>query len=112
VLEHFVSGSVWIQHSIKSKCEENKALERPKSAYCYAAIVSKQVRPFTTLRERVFRSDKPVTLVYPLRSHKGDNGAEPRCRIIATSAVKGLNKCYTKINNIYLDPIVLKINQN
>jgi hypothetical protein len=51
-----------------------------------------------TLRERVFRSDKPVTLVYPLRSHKCDNGAEPRCRIIATSAVKGL-KTRTFIQN-------------
>jgi hypothetical protein len=28
--------------------------------------------------------------VYPLRSHKCDNGAEPRFRIIAISAMKGL----------------------
>jgi hypothetical protein len=35
-------------------------------------------------------SDKPVTLILLLWSHKCDFGAEPRSRIIATSAVKGL----------------------
>jgi hypothetical protein len=38
---------------------------------------------------RVIRSDKRVTLLL-LWSHKCDFGAEPRSRIIATSAVKGL----------------------
>jgi hypothetical protein len=38
----------------------------------------------------VIRSDKPVTLPLLFWSHKCDNGAEPRSRIIATSAVKGL----------------------
>jgi hypothetical protein len=42
--------------------------------------------------KRVIRSDKPVTLLLLLWSHKCDFGAEPRSRIIATSAVKGL-KC-------------------
>jgi hypothetical protein len=41
--------------------------------------------------KRVIRSDKPVTLLLLLWSHKCDFGAEPRSRIIATSAVKGLN---------------------
>jgi hypothetical protein len=40
--------------------------------------------------ERVIRSDKPVTLILLFWSHKCDFGAEPRSRIIATSAVKGL----------------------
>jgi hypothetical protein len=40
--------------------------------------------------KRVIRSDKPVTLLSLLWSHKCDFGAEPRSRIIATSAVKGL----------------------
>jgi hypothetical protein len=40
--------------------------------------------------KRVIRSDKPVTLLVLLWSHKCDFGAEPRSRIIATSAVKGL----------------------
>jgi hypothetical protein len=35
-------------------------------------------------------SDKPVTLLLLLLSHKCDFGAEPRSPIIATSAVKGL----------------------
>jgi hypothetical protein len=43
--------------------------------------------------KRVIRSDKPVTLLLLLWSHKCDFGAEPRCRIIATSAVKGLRAC-------------------
>jgi hypothetical protein len=42
--------------------------------------------------KRVIRSDKPVTLLLLFWSHKCDNGAEPRSRIIATSAVKGLKK--------------------
>jgi hypothetical protein len=40
--------------------------------------------------QRVIRSDKPVTVLLLLWSHKCDFGAEPRSRIIATSAVKGL----------------------
>jgi hypothetical protein len=40
--------------------------------------------------KRAIRSDKPVTLLLLLWSHKCDFGAEPRSRIIATSAVKGL----------------------
>jgi hypothetical protein len=39
--------------------------------------------------KRVIRSDKPVTFLL-LWSHKRDIGAEPRSRIIATSAVKGV----------------------
>jgi hypothetical protein len=42
--------------------------------------------------KRVIRSDKPVILLLLFWSHKCDFGAEPRSRIIATSAVKGLNK--------------------
>jgi hypothetical protein len=45
--------------------------------------------------KRVIRSDKPVTLLLLFWSHKCDNGAEPRSRIIATSAVKGLNTDWT-----------------
>jgi hypothetical protein len=40
--------------------------------------------------KRVIRSDKPVTLLLLLWSHKCDIGAEPRSRIIVTLAVKGL----------------------
>jgi hypothetical protein len=40
--------------------------------------------------KRVIRSDKPVTLLLLFWSHKCNFGAEPRSRIIATSAVKGL----------------------
>jgi hypothetical protein len=40
----------------------------------------------------VIRSDKPVTLLLLLWSHKCDFGAKPWSRIIATSAVKGLRK--------------------
>jgi hypothetical protein len=40
--------------------------------------------------KRVIRSDKPDTLLLLFWSHKSDFGAEPRSRIIATSAVKGL----------------------
>jgi hypothetical protein len=43
--------------------------------------------------KRVIRSDKPVTLLL-FWSHKCDIGAEPRSRIIATSAVKGLRKTF------------------
>jgi hypothetical protein len=39
--------------------------------------------------ERVIKSDKPVTLLLLLWSHKCDFGAEPRSCIIATSAMKG-----------------------
>jgi hypothetical protein len=42
--------------------------------------------------KRVIRSEKPVTLLLLLWSHKCNFSAEPRSRIIATSAVKGLNK--------------------
>jgi hypothetical protein len=42
--------------------------------------------------KRVIRSDKPVTLFLLLWSQKCDFGAEPRSRIIATSAVKGLKQ--------------------
>jgi hypothetical protein len=41
--------------------------------------------------KRVIRSNKPVTLLLLFWSHKCDFGAEPRSRIIATSAVKGLS---------------------
>jgi hypothetical protein len=41
--------------------------------------------------KRVIRSDKRVTLLLLLWSHKCDHGAEPRSHIIATSTVKGLN---------------------
>jgi hypothetical protein len=40
--------------------------------------------------KRVIRSDKPVTLLPLFWSHKCDFGTEPRSRINATSAVKGL----------------------
>jgi hypothetical protein len=48
--------------------------------------------------KRVITSDKPVTLLLLLWSHKCDFGAELRSRIIATSAVKGLTGlfCFTK----------------
>jgi hypothetical protein len=42
--------------------------------------------------KRVIWSDKPVTVLLLFWSHKCDNGAEPRSRIIATAAVKGLKK--------------------
>jgi hypothetical protein len=45
--------------------------------------------------KRVIISDNPVTLLLLLWSHKCDFGAEPRSRLIATSAVKGLNKTNT-----------------
>jgi hypothetical protein len=40
--------------------------------------------------KRVIRSDKPVTVLLLFWSHQCDIGAEPRRRIIATSAVEGL----------------------
>jgi hypothetical protein len=40
--------------------------------------------------KRVIRSDKPITSVFPVKSQKCDFGAEPRCRLIVTSAGKGL----------------------
>jgi hypothetical protein len=49
--------------------------------------------------KRVIRSDKPVTLLLLFWSHKCDFGAEPRSRIIATSAVKGLMTGLTCNNN-------------
>jgi hypothetical protein len=42
--------------------------------------------------KRVIRPDKPVTLLLLLWSHKCDFSAEPRSRIIVTSAVKELIK--------------------
>jgi hypothetical protein len=51
--------------------------------------------------KRVIRSDKPVTLLLLLWSHKCDFGAEPRSRIIATSAVKGLHLCLSTIIGSY-----------
>jgi hypothetical protein len=45
--------------------------------------------------ERVIRSDKPVTVLLLFWSQKCDFGAEPRSRIIATSAVKGLKPTIT-----------------
>jgi hypothetical protein len=41
--------------------------------------------------KRVIRSDKPITSFFPVKSQKCDFGAEPRCRLFATSAGKGLN---------------------
>jgi hypothetical protein len=46
--------------------------------------------------KRVIRSYKPVTLLLLLWSHKCDFGAEPRSRLIATSAVKELKKVAKK----------------
>jgi hypothetical protein len=41
--------------------------------------------------KRVSRSGKPITSVFPVKSQKmRDFGAEPRCRLFATSAGKGL----------------------
>jgi hypothetical protein len=47
--------------------------------------------------KRVIRSDKPITLVFPVKLQKCDFGAEPRCRLFATSAGKGLNKNWQKL---------------
>jgi hypothetical protein len=52
--------------------------------------------------KRVIRSDKPVTLLLPFWSHKCDIGAEPRSRIIATSAVKGLNSFVKFVFSVFL----------
>jgi hypothetical protein len=49
--------------------------------------------------KRVIRSDKPVTLLLLSWSHKCDFGAEPKSRIIATSAVKGLNAQEVNFHN-------------
>jgi hypothetical protein len=46
--------------------------------------------------KRVIRSDEPVTLFLLLWSHKCNFGAEPKSRIIATSAVKGLTNKQNK----------------
>jgi hypothetical protein len=48
----------------------------------------------------VIRSDKAVTLLLLFWSHKCDFGAEPRSRIIATSAVKGFN-IFTSENRFF-----------
>jgi hypothetical protein len=42
--------------------------------------------------ERVNRSDKPITSVFPVKSQKCEFGAEPRCRLIATSAGNRLTR--------------------
>jgi hypothetical protein len=57
-----------------------------------------------TSTKRVIRSDKPVTLLLLFSSQKCDIGAEPRSRIIATSAVKGLKDftCKKKKTLVYL----------
>jgi hypothetical protein len=60
--------------------------------------------------KRVIRSDKPVTLLLLLWSHKCDFGAEPRSRIIATSAVKGLT-CYNLESNTTILHCVYKMYQ-
>jgi hypothetical protein len=49
--------------------------------------------------KRVIRSDKIVTLLLLFWSHKCDLSAEPRSRIIATSAVKGLKSVTTYKTN-------------
>jgi hypothetical protein len=41
--------------------------------------------------KRVIRSDKPVSSVFPVKLQKCDFGAEPRGRLIATAAGKGIN---------------------
>jgi hypothetical protein len=51
--------------------------------------------------KRIIRSDKPATLILLFWSHKCDNGAEPRSRIIATSAVKRLIH-FLKIEEFYV----------
>jgi hypothetical protein len=51
--------------------------------------------------KRVIRSDKPVTLLLLLWSHKCDFGAEPRSRIIATSAVKGLKQILDEFQRVW-----------
>jgi hypothetical protein len=55
--------------------------------------------------KRVIRSDQPVTLLLLLWSHKCDFSAEPRSRIIAISAVKGLTKKVhpTEIGQLWKD---------
>jgi hypothetical protein len=40
--------------------------------------------------KRVIRSDKPITSVFPVKSQNCDFGAEPKYRLFATSASKGL----------------------
>jgi hypothetical protein len=50
--------------------------------------------------KRVTRSDKPDTLLLLLWSHKCDFGAEPRNRIIATSAVKGSMESFLGIASV------------
>jgi hypothetical protein len=56
--------------------------------------------------KRVIRSDKPVTLLLLLWSHKCDIGTEPRSRIIATSAVKGL-KCFKSLSRNVHEPVLM-----
>jgi hypothetical protein len=47
--------------------------------------------------KRVIRSGKPITSVFPVKSQQCDFGAEPRCRLFATSAGKGL-KIYLQVH--------------
>jgi hypothetical protein len=44
--------------------------------------------------KRVIKSGKPITLVFPIKSQKCDVGAEPKCRLLATPAGKGLKNSY------------------
>jgi hypothetical protein len=37
-------------------------------------------------------ADKPITSVFPVKSQKCDFVAEPRCRLLATLAGKGLKR--------------------
>jgi hypothetical protein len=59
--------------------------------------------------KRVIKSDKPVTLLLLFWSHKCDNGAEPRSRIIATSAVKGLKTCFLGHNVLNLSVHIIRL---
>jgi hypothetical protein len=58
--------------------------------------------------KRVIRSNKPVTLLLLLWSHKCDFGAEPRSCIIATSPVKGLKKKRKKKKKLKMKTMIVR----
>jgi hypothetical protein len=53
--------------------------------------------------KRVIKSDKPITSVFHVKLQKCDFGVEPRCRLFATLAGKGLMKTRDRITEEWVE---------
>jgi hypothetical protein len=85
-------------HSSQLNCWSTKSIFNQFSVFLKtlnALCVCLQYKHPRSMK-RVIRSGKPITLLLLLWWHKCDFGAEPRSRITATSAVKGLNLIHIK----------------